>query len=425
MTQNTNNSSRKLNRFARKYLTADFIKLILVLIIIAILLYHNAQYHDYSWRDMIDVTVVLSFLAVFLAESIARLLGNWIGKVTEDSVKVRSDSEFLVKKYAVDRPNMVIAKNGVDSEGKRVDVVYPELVLVKHKLDESAFDFEIEYDESLNYTLPGQVAEHSGEIIDAHRHSVVYNNRNIRLSDFAYDRAKNCVKLTYSFTTYYDSLMTNRAMDFPFDGDRTIREIYEPGPMISTLKDSKLSNHLGFNGFVELADGKIIFVHRGKAVSIGKETWAQSIGASLKAAYALNAEHRFTYEGMIEAIRGEILDELKMDVKAEELKDSIFAFYRDLAEGGKPQFLFYYKSETVDSKAFEVHFRQVMKDKNVQKENKKKQVVDGTEFLFLTWEDLRTAGFGNEGLILTNGTKMRMVPSALASVAMLLECKGE
>lgn len=406
-----NKKNRKLNKFAKKYLNADAIKIILMLALMAFILYRKSKYHDFAWKDIIDFTVVASFLLVFMADALAKFIWTLVGKKTEDGAKLRTDSNYLVKKYAVDKPNMVRIK----------DTVYPEIVLVKRKLDSEPFSFDIRFDESRNYSLPGQVAKNAKEIFEAHSFSTVYNNRNIRLSDFNYDKEKNQVQVVYSFTTYFDSLLTNRAMDYPFDGDRTIREIYEPGPMISALKDSRLSNHLGFNGFVELADGKIIFLLRGNNVSIGKGVWSQSVGASLKAAYALNEKHEFTTKGLSEAIRGEIKDELKIDVDEEDLTPTIFAFYRELVEGGKPQFLFYYKIDKIDSVAFEAHFREIMKIREVKKENKKKQVVDGTKFMYLTWDDLRNAKYEPEALVLPNGTRLNMVPTSLASVALLVE----
>ena len=413
-----NSKKRKLNRFAKKYITADAIKLILMICILVFVLYRKSRYHDFAWTDVLDFTIVVSFLLVFIADALAKFIWTLVGRKTEDGVKLRMDSEYLVKKYSVDKPNMVRVKQ--NEEMDKV-VIYPEIVLAKRDLNSAAFTYDIQYDEERNYTLPGQVAKHSKEIFDAHRFSTIYNNRNIRLSDFEYDDKTNHVKLVYSFTTYFDSLMTNRAMDFPFDGDRSIREIYEPGPMISSLKDSRLSNHLGFNGFVELADGKIVFILRGNTVSIGKGTWSQSVGASLKAAYALNEKHEFTLHGLSEAIRGEIKDELKIEVDEDDLTSTIFAFYRELVEGGKPQFLFYYKTYRYDSKSFEAHFREVMRDKEVKKENKKKQVVDGTKFMYLSWDDLRSATFETDALVLANGTRLNMVPSSLASVAMLVE----
>ena len=211
-------------------------------------------------------------------------------------------------------------------------------------------------------------------------------------------------------------------MDYPFASNRTVREIYEPGPFITELKESKLSNHLGFNGFVELADNKIVFVHRGKDVSIGKGTWATSIGASLKTMYALDENKQFTAKGLSNAIRCEIMDELKIELNSDEdYSTSIFAFYRDLVEGGKPQFLFYYKTDLLNSTEFEQHFKSVLNQKGAKKANKKNQTVDGTSFKFLSLEELKHATLQIDGLVLANGTKLNMMPSGVASVVLLLK----
>ena len=66
------------------------------------------------------------------------------------------------------------------------------------------------------------------------------------------------------------------------------RDVYEYGPFLPKLRDEVLSNHLGFNGFVESKDGYIPFIKRNRAVSIGKSTYGNSIGASLKTKYALD-----------------------------------------------------------------------------------------------------------------------------------------
>ena len=53
------------------------------------------------------------------------------------------------------------------------------------------------------------------------------------------------------WTTYYASLVTNRVADFYISEGISIRELYESGPWMKALCDSQLSNHLGFNGFIE------------------------------------------------------------------------------------------------------------------------------------------------------------------------------
>ena len=112
------------------------------------------------------------------------------------------------------------------------------------------------------------------------------------------------------------------------------------GPQMTELESSRLSNHLGFNGFIESADGYIVFVKRSMKVSIGKGTYGDSVSASLKAAYALDEKGDFTVDKLENAIIKEIESELK--ITEEELdKDtlSIIAIYRDCVECGKPQFL--------------------------------------------------------------------------------------
>ena len=58
--------------------------------------------------------------------------------------------------------------------------------------------------------------------------------------------------LTYSNVTYWDLLMTNRAMDYEWEDGRKTRDVYEPGPYISPLASSEIANHIGFNGFIDI-----------------------------------------------------------------------------------------------------------------------------------------------------------------------------
>ncbi|MGM9665843.1 MAG: hypothetical protein ACI3XX_04825, partial [Eubacteriales bacterium] len=251
------------------------------------------------------------------------------------------------------------------------------------------------------------------------KYSIIFNKINIRLDDISYDN--NNVTLFYSKTTYYDSLTTNRAMDFKLDNGKTVREIYEPGPFLSKLSESKLSNHLGFNGFIETSDGKFIFVIRSKNLSIGKNTLGDSIGASLKSEYCLDEDRKLTLDGLDNAIRKEIYEELKIEVDENiDLTTKIFAFYRDLVEGGKPQFLFYYKMENMTQKQFKDHFSAAIKKE--KKKLKKKASTDGFKFVFLSAEELKQCVITPGKLILPNKKRsFKIMPSASASIVMLLD----
>ncbi len=100
-----------------------------------------------------------------------------------------------------------------------------------------------------------------------------------------------------------------------------------------------MSNHLGCNGIIVTSDKRTILIKRSKSVSIGKSTYATSVGASIKAKYALDGHQTFSLPGLKHAILREIEDELK--IPAEHITDLLFlAAYRDLVEGGKPQLAF-------------------------------------------------------------------------------------
>ena len=66
----------------------------------------------------------------------------------------------------------------------------------------------------------------------------------------------------------------------------------------------------------------------------------------MKAKMALDANQRFTKEGLKNSILGEIKDELKIERKdiIFSIEENVIAAYRDLVEGGKPQLLFVVKS---------------------------------------------------------------------------------
>ncbi len=249
----------------------------------------------------------------------------------------------------------------------------------------------------------------------AHKHSTLYNRLNIRIDNIVIQNG--ITYITYSQTYYFDSMITNRVMDYRLENGKTIRDIYEPGPFLRPLSESKLSNHLGFNGFIELSDHKIIFVVRDKDLSIGKRTLACSISASVKTEYALNEDMLFTLEGLNKAIIGEIKDELNIDIaENEDLTKSIFGFYQDVLEGGKPHFIFYYKLNNLSSTDFLSQFE--LRDK---KDEKKWKKTDGTKFIFLDIDQLTESSIFADKIVLSNNKEYRMMPLAASSVALLIK----
>lgn len=403
---------RKIFQWCKRCVVAENVRNILLLGPLTYLLIRLFRTGTFSLENYLDTSVLVSFVLLFICEWFARGLSSFIGNRCEDATKLTEDYDKLCKKYPREKGFVVLGEKKC-----------PVICLCLRKED-AAYSFLIkESEERKRYELPTQVAEKADIIMGAHGYSDVYNNRNIRLDDLSLNEEKNEVTLSYSTTMYFDSLVTNRAMDYDWGNGKTVREVYEPGPFLSTLKESKLSNHLGFNGFVETADGQIIFVMRYGKVSIGKRTLGNSIGASLKTAYCLDDDKNFTLEGLERAIRGEIKDELKIVVReGANLCGGIFAFYRDVVEGGKPQFLFYYRTE-LNAEQIEKGFEIAIK------EDKKKKngtfLADGKKLIFIPRSELKELVLTPGCLERKSGKRYRMMPSAVASVEMLKEFLGE
>lgn len=400
----------KVKKLVKKYVTTSNVQMAILFVPLLYLLIRQINAGGWSLEDFLDTSILTSFLLALFCEVIATAVSKWVGRKYEDSSKLTEDYKWLVEKYPREKL--------FEFQGKK----FPIILLAFRERKEGPF--EIRLDESrrtVKYELPSLVKNASDWIMKAHEYSVIYNNMNIRADDIRQER--NEVTIAYSRTTYFDSMVTNRAMDYVLENGKTIREIYEPGPFLNNLQESKFSNHIGFNGFIETKDGKIIFVVRGFNLSIGKNTLANSIGASLKVQYCLDDEKRLTIEGLSNGIRNEIKDELKIKISVDErFEKSIFAFYRDIVEGGKPQFLFYYKLNDMTAAEFKENFRREIKK---QKRDKKTGMIDGSKFLLLTQQELRECQVTPGELILANGRKYKMMPSAAASVGMLLNWFGE
>ena len=278
------------------------------------------------------------------------------------------------------------------------------------------------------YKLPEVINTHFDELFSSYQTSEVYDNINIRVDDWKLNSEKNLFQIFSGRTTYYKSLVTNRAMDYVLSNGASVRKMLEGGPVIHSLKGSSLSNHLGFNGFIETSDEKFMFVFRKKGVSIGEGTYSNSVAASLKTKYALNPSSQFTMAGLENGIIREIEDELgippetllrdKNNILSGPIK--LIAAYRDLLEGGKPQLLFYAMT-SMDSK----QVTEVFNAKNNHLLNNesdsvtgKEQVMstDGNHLFWVSRDELIS------GLLSSGGTihhELPMLPSASACVSML------
>lgn len=393
--------ARKLKKLCESDIIEVIINLLALLAICIVYLLFKKQ--EVNVESLIDLTIFSGVVLAFITKIISGLIAKYIRVKIEDAAKLETDYEHLIKKY----PKF---------EGFIVhdDVTFPvqEISLVNKR------KIKIVDDRTKVYETPATVQDHYGELLQSHSESTMFNQLMIRVDSIDIDNDQ--IKLHTSRTTYYQSLVTNRAIDYMCADGFCVRDEFEYGPYLRRLEESELSNHLGFNGIIETSDGKIIFIKRGSKVTIGKNTLANGIGASLKAKYALNGDRSFDCDGLKKGIVGELEDELKLDPQdygTIDLEKNIIALYRDIVEGGKPQLLIYVKLNATEEKVLK-QFKSKIKKK--RKENKQWMVTDGKKLLFWSLEDIRNATI-RPSYIKKGMHKYRVVPSVSASVLMYLE----
>ena len=361
--------------------------------------------------QIIDPTIFSTVIIASLVLIVVNFIRKCIYNKLEDYLKLEQNYPSLIKKYSKNK--LVKFDNNIIPVVKVCGLLGKRIVVEDHK-------------ESF-YNVPKMVAENYEELIGAHLTSKVYNNNMIKVNSWRDEG--DCFKIVTERTTYFDSLVTNRVMDYKFHGNLSVRELYESGPYLRDLEESALSNHLGFNGMIESSDGYFPLVLRKKDVSIGKKTYGNSIGASLKIKYALeSAESSFEESGIYNSIANEIKDEMGIE---EDVKPEIICAYRDLVEGGKPQLFFYYKSKLTRDEITEKFSYKGIKKKplsRVVSKNQKLEVAmlkDGNKLEWITKEDLmkNTEVFADYVNTVVDGKSrsLKMMPSASACMVFLID----
>ncbi len=343
-------------------LTHEFIHAsIIMLICLFFIIFYNIE-KDF-FVEHLDIATFVSFLLAFFANKLATSITSYVSKWIED--------DFFEVKYTYSRNIAAFTTEKGMFDCDR-DLVFP--ITIEKKLCANT-KIVICDKAQKKYALPQKIQDEFDNIIQKHLSSTTYNQLNIRVDKIHCDN--NTLTLNTSRTTFYDSLVTNRALEYKFTDNLTIKDLYCYGPFLPSLDESVFSNHLGFNIFVKTSDDYFIFIMRGDNVSIGKNTLGCGVSASLKSKYALNELLEFDNDGLRKAISGELNDELFIQNVPENFilddRCNIIAFYRDWIEGGKPQLLIYLDLKISREKVNELFREGIDKKYRKKSEDKKNE----------------------------------------------------
>lgn len=371
-----------------------------------------------------DINVLISIIVEIILWAIVKGICMKIAKNEEERAKLTDDYNSIVERYVNGNGDRFISvKNDCEKGKEEIIPVVIDAWLMNKTLHIS--DNSTEF-----YNPPQFVIEKYNKLLSAHSASSIGNSIVIRVRNWGFD--DNVFELKTERTTYFNSLVTNRAMDYDLGNGTSVRSMFECGPCMLPLDKSLLSNHLGFNGFIETADHYIVLIKRKDKVSIGKDKWGNSVMASLKSKYSLNQKGLFTYEGLFNGMICEINDELgiKRDSLSGEMDDEkiqIIAAYRDYLEGGKPQLCVYSRTE-LNKKNVQKTIRDKMRQDLKTKHGKAKSLeenggvlVDAEDLVFIHADDIRFGTKIFNDRIIVRGEEYSMLPSYSACVYMLRE----
>ncbi|MBO4251851.1 MAG: hypothetical protein J5911_04225 [Clostridia bacterium] len=224
----------------------------------------------YGFQENVTSAILSASFGYVLA-NVALFVLKVFARVFEDRLKVFTSTKDMAKIYK-NIPLKTVKLNGTECE-----ICYKEILV------NDGCRCHVQDDPDKSFELDGFIEQNYLTLFSAHASSTIENSDTIRLDDVEkIDDGEYVFHLSRS--TYYHSLVTNRAVDYPLSKDLTIRKYFEYGPDIHPLNQSKLSNHVGINALVFFEEnGKkfVLFPQRKGDSTISKQAITSAIATKL------------------------------------------------------------------------------------------------------------------------------------------------
>lgn len=322
--------------FRKEHISKYILEVGAFLIIFCLLLYMAA---------MDVVSNVFGTVVGFILSSMVLYMFRIMVGLLEDLMKINYDTKELLSIYHGDSNY----KKSLTSQGTTVEFAYADVLLNR------GYRFNVVDEPDKFFELDEFIKGSYAQIFSAHSNSAKRNFDTIRLD--RYDPESKTFYLSRS--TYFNHLVTNRAVDFKLFEDVSLRTVFEYGPRLSSLEDSKMSNHVGINALVFLSDGRLLIPRRQSSATISKNKITSSIAimlgfpdeyksnpreARISADYLLRSNIFRNLSDRVKLPR-EVIDEKQTDIQ-------FLGFGQNIYEGGKPQFYFAVTLKNIDTRTY-------------------------------------------------------------------------
>ncbi len=312
-------------------------------------------------KYMVQIILFVAWLVVFFLWARADVVSNVVGTIVgflfstiliyflklfsmnfEDMLKVNYDTEALLKRYK-GAPEY---RKRLELNGTSVEFAYAD-TLVNNNHTVTVVD-----NPGKMFELDDFVMSNYERIFSAHSGSAKINGLTIRVDKV--EKMDDLCTIYLSRSTYFNHLLTNRAIDFAIFDDVTIRDVLEYGPVLNSYEDSKMSNHVGINGLVFLSDGNLLVPRRKNDSTISKNKITSSIAVKLDfpkdGSKIVTMEH-LLYQTIIDNLSARVKIRPE-DLNLDHIKVEFLGFGQNIYEGGKPQFYYVVHLEDIDTERF-------------------------------------------------------------------------
>jgi len=269
--------------------------------------------------------LVPAIIGFFLSSLLSSVITTYRNS-REDQVKSKQDEKFMNEVYPEEKP-LALTVKGITRK-----IYYKTIGDDIDSIEFHHNDKKFELDELFK--------TYYFDILKSHSNSYIKNVDTLRLVDIKEvenpDGTRKHILYTQR-TDYFDHLLTNRAIDFPIRGKASLRHIFESGPKIKELKQSKFANQIGFNCLVVLSDNTIILPRRSQNATYSKN----KVTASLTGRLPMTLKTGSTEKDLEQFIKTEAKTTLGFtDELLNNASCKICSITRNLYEGGKPQIYF-------------------------------------------------------------------------------------
>ncbi len=215
-----------------------------------------------SILDLIEFNIVISVGLTTVVAVIVNQFAQFLNRYLEEGLKLNEDYVALMKRY---HKESFLEGKIITCRGHQKSVTNTKMPIIElyHKPPKISLVLNAK-----PFVLDDFLVNQSEKMIKAHETSRIANKDIFRLNHV--DEKDGALTFNISFASFYHTLITNRAMDVEITKKMTLREYYEYGPKLSSLKTSKMANGLGIASMLVTTDGYYLFIYRGMNNPTGK-----------------------------------------------------------------------------------------------------------------------------------------------------------